>query len=140
MIKVTELLKPRLPRIRGLATLNARAVKEVRCTSPAPIIRKAALAELSMALLPDSISALPQDLQARVGALEAGADEIVGVFTKLPPKGSAGYTALRNGRLLEVHMLKPVAASACTRIGVVVRREMREVLVLIDASGTEQPS
>jgi hypothetical protein len=132
----THKLKP--PRVHAVSPQRACAVKSLRCKPLTPPVRSCPLARISAVILPARTSSLPESLRERVAGMEAGGHEVVSVFTKLPPKGAAGYTALKNGRLLEVHLLKPVAVSSCRRIGVVVRREAREVLVVLSPTGEEQ--
>lgn len=117
----------RLPRVYALSPLRVRVFSAQMRDKP-PRVFTAPLAELPpVRLKPAAQERLPEVVENLRRALKAS-DELLAVFTALPPEGAADY-ALGPAGTLELRLLKPVAPEECTLTAALVERDRLRVLV-----------
>jgi hypothetical protein len=116
----------RLPRVYDLPPLRVR-VRTMQMKSEPPQVFRAKLAEVPVRLKPAGQEPIPEIVEELRRSLKP-ADELLAVFTGLPPEGAADY-ALGPGNTLELKLLKPVAPEECTHTAALVERDRLRTLV-----------
>jgi hypothetical protein len=116
----------RLPRVYDLPPLRVR-VFSFQLKGHAPRVLKAPLAELPIRLKPAALERIPEVVANLRRSLKPS-DELLAVFTGLPPEGAADY-ALGPAGTLELKLLRPVAPEECTLSAALVERDRLRVLV-----------
>ena len=100
----------------------------------APRVLRAPLAELPVRLKPAALERIPEVVEELRRSLKAS-DELLAVFTGLPPEGAADY-ALGPAGTLELKLLRPVAPEECTLTAALVERDRLRVLVWGERAGS----
>ncbi len=119
----------RLPRVRELPPLRV-AVHAVPLKAESPRVLEAPLAELPVRLKPAVMERIPEVVERMRHSLKPS-DELLAVFTGLPPEKAADY-ALGSAGTLELKLLRPVAPEECTHCAALVERDRLRVLVFGD--------
>jgi hypothetical protein len=102
-------------------------VRTMEMKSEPPQVFRAKLAEVPVRLKPAGQEPIPEIVEELRRSLKP-ADELLAVFTGLPPEGAADY-ALGPGNTLELKLLKPVAPEECTHTAALVERDRLRTLV-----------
>ena len=98
-------MRPRLPHVHELPQMRVR-VRSRRLKERLPRLFKAKLAELPVPLKPAAMERVPEVAEELRRSLKPS-DELLAVYTGLPPEGAADY-ALGPAGALELKLLRPV--------------------------------